>query len=486
MNKALVFDDDAATGRLVVRTAALAEIDAVAVTDAVAFKDHLQSFAPHIVILDLQLGQTDGIQQLRVLAENRFTGPVVLMSGYDARVLDSARSLALGMGLKVAAVLGKPLRIADLEGVLFGTRFTRQNIVAEDVLRAVEQDELSLELQPVVSRNPRRLTKCEALVRWEHPKAGRIPPGDFLPVAEARTDVMDAVTGWVIRAAADAYQVLRDVGITVPIAVNVSAQNLHDARLPDRIQELLSARSIPAHHLCIELTESAAFKDAAKTMEILSRIRLKGMKLSIDDFGTGYSCLQMLRRMPFTEIKIDQSFVTDLDVSRDSRAIVKSIIDLAENMEMGCVAEGVETESIAAMLDEFGRCDMQGYLIAPPMPVEAIAAWLSAWNGQELPRPRGIDPVGAAGLLPRRDAPETPADQADTAPRLSPRQSQVMRLLSNGCSVKEIARQLELGIGTVKMHLSQAYSALGARNRVEAVLKARRFLDVPPAAQAAE
>ena len=136
---------------------------------------------------------------------------------------------------------------------------------------------------------------------------------------------------------------------------------------------------MPARHLCLELTESAAFKNATSTMDILSRVRLKGMQLSIDDFGTGYSSLKMLRQMPFSEIKIDQSFVGDATTSRDSRAIVRSIIDLAANMDMACVAEGVETEETADLLEHLGVRDLQGYLIARPMPVAAVPTWLASW-----------------------------------------------------------------------------------------------------------
>ena len=130
-------------------------------------------------------------------------------------------------------------------------------------------------------------------------------------MAESDTATIDALTEWVVGAAVDAYQVLAALGISVPLAVNMSARNLHDLTLPDRLEQRLRAGGMPARHLCLEITESAAFKNAACTMDILSRVRLKGMQLSIDDFGTGYSSLKMLRQMPFTEIKIDQSFVFD-------------------------------------------------------------------------------------------------------------------------------------------------------------------------------
>jgi EAL domain-containing protein (putative c-di-GMP-specific phosphodiesterase class I) len=377
--RVLAFDDDPAVGRLVVRVATMSGMEAMAVTDAEAFGQGLRSDPPHLVVLDLQLGETDGVEQLRLLADRHYAGAVVLMSGFDARVLGTARALGESLGLKIVGALEKPLRIAELEQMLEFVQSAGRSLSAERRLQAIVNHELVLEFQPIVSRNPNVLKKLEALVRWEHPIVGRIPPGEFLPVAESDTATIDALTDWVVGAAVDAHQVLAALGITVPLAVNVSARNLHDLTLPDRLERRLRAGGMPARHLCLELTESAAFKNATSTMDILSRVRLKGMQLSIDDFGTGYSSLKMLRQMPFSEIKIDQSFVGDATTSRDSRAIVRSIIDLAANMDMACVAEGVETEETADLLEHLGVRDLQGYLIARPMPVAAVPTWLASW-----------------------------------------------------------------------------------------------------------
>jgi EAL domain-containing protein (putative c-di-GMP-specific phosphodiesterase class I)/DNA-binding CsgD family transcriptional regulator len=451
----LVFDDDAAIGRLAVRVAAMSDMDATAVTDAAAFAQRLRSHPPQIVLLDLQLGETDGVEQLRRLAEWQYRGALVLMSGFDARVLSTARALGESLGLKVEAVLEKPLRVAQLEAVLRRLHSAGQAPSAERLVEAIANDELVLDFQPVVSRKPKALKKLEALVRWEHPTVGRIPPGEFLPMAESNTRIIDALTDWVVGAAVVAHQVLAELGISVPLAVNMSTQNLHDLTVPDRLERRLREGGMAAQHLCLEITESEAFKDTSLTMDILSRVRLKGMELSIDDFGTGYSSLKILRQMPFSEIKIDRSFVADAITSRDSRAIVKSIMDLAANMEMGCVAEGVETEETAVLLEKLGPCDMQGYLIARPMPVEEIPAWLAIWLRSD-----------AAGVaMPAGDA------------LLSPWQLEAMGLLSEGCSVKEIARRLDIGVGMVKVQLSLAYSALGARNRTEALVRAQGLLE---------
>jgi EAL domain-containing protein (putative c-di-GMP-specific phosphodiesterase class I)/ActR/RegA family two-component response regulator len=391
--RVLVFDDDAAVGRLVVNVARLAGMEAMTVSDTGAFVACLRNNPPQVVILDLQLGDTDGVAQMRVLAEQHYTGVLVLMSGYDARVLATAGAVGERLGLKVECVLEKPLRVTELELVLERLRSVIQPLSVERLRQGIANGELMLEFQPVVTRTPRTLKKLEALVRWNHPGAGRIAPDMFLPIAESDTSTIDALSVWVLTAAMAAYQTLLKSNVTAQLAVNISTLNLHDAELPDRIEQHLRAAGMPARHLCLEITETAAFKDPLRTMEILSRMRLKEMQLSIDDFGTGYSSLKILRQMPFSEIKIDQSFVSDVTTSRDSRAIVKSIIDLAANMDMGCVAEGVETDETAEMLEELGVCDMQGYLIARPMPVEAVPGWLAQWLADD---PRAVTPVQPA------------------------------------------------------------------------------------------
>ena len=377
--RVLVFDDDAAVGRLVIRIATLAGMEATAVTDADTFNERLRADLPQIVVLDLQLGRTDGVEQMRLLADLQYAGSLVLMSGYDTRVLSTVRNVGQSLGLKLEGALEKPLRVTELEQIFERLQVEGHSPSAERLLRAIASNEMTLEFQPIVTRAPNALKKLEALVRWDHPIVGRIPPNGFLPTAESDRATIDALTDWVVGAMMKAHQVLALAGISVPLAVNISTQNLHDLTLPDRIEKRLRDGGMPPEHLCLEITETAAFRDPARTMDILSRVRLKGMRLSIDDFGTGYSSLKLLRQIPFSEIKIDRSFVADATTSRDSRAIVKSIIDLATNMEMDCVAEGVETEETARLLEALGVHALQGYLIAKPMAVQAIPAWLRTW-----------------------------------------------------------------------------------------------------------
>jgi EAL domain-containing protein (putative c-di-GMP-specific phosphodiesterase class I)/CheY-like chemotaxis protein len=392
----LIFDDDEAVGRVLVRAATWLGIDAVAVNDPDAFDEQLRTNPPHIVILDLQLGATDGVKQLHVLADRKFSGAVVLMSGFDTRVLGSAQLVARGLGLNIDSVLEKPLRLASVQQMLERLHKPIEHLTIERLREAIANGEMRLNFQPVVSRKPKIIHKLEALVRWHHPVVGVVYPGDFIPMAEGDVVTMDALTAWVIRGAVEAYGELETFGVRVPMSVNVSVRNLHNLAFPDWIEQCLSDGAMPAECLHVEITESAAFGEAATALNVLSRMRLKGISLSIDDFGTSYASFKVLRHMPFSEIKIDRSFVSDMIVSRDSHAIVKSIIDLAANMDMNCVAEGVETEDTADLLEELGVVTMQGYLFAKPMTVGAIPGWLTKWTVSEVPvrhRDSAVDPA---------------------------------------------------------------------------------------------
>ena len=486
----LVLDDDEATGRLVSRIASVAGFAATATTTVVEFAAECETALPDVVVLDLQLGDADGVEQLRALASLHFSGSLILMSGFDKRVLATAGELARTFGLSVTGMLGKPVDIPEFRQVLAGIQARMAPLSAQRLSQAIQAGEMRLEYQPIVTRQERSLCKLEALVRWRHPELGLVEPDRFIPVAEGDPGVINVLTDWVIVTAIRDHAWMRSAGAAVPIAVNVSPRNLRDLAFPDRVGHLLKDAGMPPDQLCFEITETAAFHDAAETMDILTRIRLKGIQLAIDDFGIGYSSLKLLRQMPFSALKIDRTFVADLVTSRDSRAIVQCIVDLADNMEMQSIAEGVETEAIAVMLRDMGVDCLQGYLFARPMPVEQLPAWLA----QSRFRAGTVAETGAAAPLDDAEEETTtrgeklcasaeqsvaPSRNAADIPRLSRRQTDVMSLLGEGCSVKIMARRLDLGIGTVKTHLSQAYLALGVHNRIEALRRAGMMHALP-------
>jgi EAL domain-containing protein (putative c-di-GMP-specific phosphodiesterase class I) len=249
------------------------------------------------------------------------------------------------------------------------------------VAAAIAAGEMELFLQPIVSAADNTVTRAEGLIRWRHPLAGLIAPDDFVPLAEQDQSVIDQLTRWVIAAGVEQHRKLAELGFAVQVCVNVSGRNLRSLDFPDQVAALLETASAPPHAIALEVTESAATSDLRATADVLTRLRLKGLPLAIDDFGTGHSSLAALRDMPFSTVKIDKSFVRDLRQSRDSLIIVQSIIDLARNLRLACVAEGVEEAEIARQLVANGIGALQGFYYSPPLPFDAFVSWLRAWSG---------------------------------------------------------------------------------------------------------
>jgi diguanylate cyclase len=242
---------------------------------------------------------------------------------------------------------------------------------------AIDGKELILELQPIVDAASRLPLKAEALVRWNHPVHGTIRPDRFISLAEHHNELIEKLLLWCIEEALAISVRLAAAGTALPIAINVSASNLLDVDLPARILTLLERYGVPPERLAFEITESAAFGDPTRALQILSRLRYHGFDVALDDFGIGFSSLKVLKQLPFTSLKIDQSFVLEMMTSADAHIIVKSIIDLARNMGLRSVAEGVETEEIADLLTALGADSLQGYWVAPPLSADSLSQWLA-------------------------------------------------------------------------------------------------------------
>jgi EAL domain-containing protein (putative c-di-GMP-specific phosphodiesterase class I) len=204
-----------------------------------------------------------------------------------------------------------------------------------------------------------------------------VAPDRFVPVAEGNPELSDMLTFWALERAAQYQQALTVLGLDLQIAVNVSAVNLRDLRFPDLALEVVRRAGAKAPRIAFELTETATFQDPRRTAGVLRRLRAMGFELALDDFGTGYSTLKVLKQMPFSALKIDRCFIADLLASRDSAAIVLATIEIARHMELQTVAEGIETEEIAAALRAMGIDALQGYHIGHPMPAEKLIAQLT-------------------------------------------------------------------------------------------------------------
>jgi diguanylate cyclase (GGDEF)-like protein len=256
---------------------------------------------------------------------------------------------------------------------------TRRLALMGDLHRAVSDIELRLFCQPKIDIRTRRVCGAEALVRWQHPVQGFMPPKEFIELAEQAGSITP-LTNWILTAAFAQSGAWSSSGYGVPLAINLSAHDLYDPGLVGRIAALFTAGGVRPEMIQFELTESALMADPAAALETLVRLKRQGVKLFIDDYGTGYSSLSYLQKLPVDAIKIDQSFVQAMVRSRDSAVIIASTIDLAHKLGMEVVAEGVENKETWDRLAALG-CDVaQGYFISQPMPVQDMQNWELAWS----------------------------------------------------------------------------------------------------------
>lgn len=257
-------------------------------------------------------------------------------------------------------------------------QYSPQRLALRTELRgAIEREELVLHYQPKVHMASGRIAGVEALVRWQHPRHGLVPPGQFIPWAE-ELGLIHSISRRVLEAAIRQAGAWHAAGLALPVAVNLSTGDLHDDDLPQTITELLEALQVPPTDLVLEITESKLMADPARALGILSRLHAMGVRIALDDFGTGYSSLGYLKRLPVAQIKIDKSFVIDMATDQNDAAIVLATISLSHALGLTVVAEGVEEAAAWEVLTSLGCDEAQGYYIARPMPAADFVEWLRA------------------------------------------------------------------------------------------------------------
>jgi len=368
-NRLFIVDDDVDALDFVERVASGLGYRVATATTAERLLESLTGFDPTLIIVDLQMPGTDGIALLRELGRRGCRTPVVIASGMDARVLSGAEQFGQSVGLEVVAALRKPVMLDDLEALLARQRRVDQLIDPRDLARAVDRGQLVVHYQPKAELRPEGwlLSGVEALLRWNHPEFGLVYPDRFIPLAEEH-GLVGAMTDWVLQTGVAEIAAWRQGGFRAQLAVNLSAGLVDDIEFPDRLAELMAGQGVENSQLTIEITETAALTQPSRTLDILTRLRVKGFGLSLDDFGTGYSSLTQLYRMPFNEIKIDKSLGLAVGQDREAQTMVRSMVDLAHNLGMRVCAEGVETPAALQFLERIGCDYAQGYLLARPMP----------------------------------------------------------------------------------------------------------------------
>lgn len=343
-----------------------------------------------LVCCDLQMPEMDGVEFVRHLAATDYKGALLLVSGEDARILHTAERLARDRGLRVLGALQKPVSPDQLRRLLeveptqprAAAATLSKAYGADEVSRAIHHGELINHYQPRVDMAQGRLCGVETLVRWQHPTDGLVYPDRFVGVAETHglindltRVVMSGLTGALRQA-----RIWQDQGLVIPVAVNVSVDNLMSHDFPDQVMDEIRRAGVPASRLDLEVTESRLMQDPLATIDILTRMRLRRIRLAIDDFGTGHSSLSQLRDIPFQQLKIDRSFVHGAWQQPPLAAMVTSVIDMARHLGMTTVAEGIEDADDWRFLRDAGCDEAQGWYVARPMPGSAVAGWLAQWE----------------------------------------------------------------------------------------------------------
>jgi EAL domain-containing protein (putative c-di-GMP-specific phosphodiesterase class I)/ActR/RegA family two-component response regulator len=357
-------------------TEALAQIDALS--------EPLQ-----LIICDLNMPEMDGIELVRHLSSRNYDGGVILLSGSDARLLDTVGNLLREHKLNFLGALEKPLDVAALVAVMMkpidaalkgGGAYAEMEMLTPDEIRAgLKTGCVETFFQPKVAVAGRHVLGAECLLRWRHPERGLVSPLAVIPVAEEH-DLIDELTLAVFAKAMWHLGEWTRQGHALTVSVNISVDNLKRLDLPDVLADIARKAGVDPSQVVLEITESRLMSKLSTSLEIITRMRLMGFGLSIDDFGTGYSNMEILKQMPFSELKVDRAFVCGATSDPVARAIFESSVNLGHALNMQVVAEGVETQADWDLVATVGCDQLQGYDVAKPMPAGKLINWKTGWE----------------------------------------------------------------------------------------------------------
>ena len=392
----LVVDDHALQRQML--GIALRAIGAHRVDEAAEGREALQLLrgaepAVDIVVCDLDMPNMDGMAFIRHLGDSEEQPALIVTSALDPGLLSSVETMARAYGIRLLGTIEKPAtpeKLAPLVQSLDArprgrARSAVPMLTEAEVIAALEEDRIIPHFQPKVALYNGALVGAEALARLRHPERGILGPGAFIAAVE-QLGLIDRLTWSMLHQSAAACSAWQQQGIDISVSVNLSQGSLADPSLAGRITSLVLRQQLDPRNMVLEITESAAMTEVGPALENLTRLRMKGFGLSIDDFGTGYSSMQQLSRIPFTELKIDRSFVSGAENHAQRKIILESSNELARRLGLKSVAEGVETRAEWDELLRVGCTAAQGYFIAQPMPAEEFVRWALDWRPQHLQR----------------------------------------------------------------------------------------------------
>jgi EAL domain-containing protein (putative c-di-GMP-specific phosphodiesterase class I)/FixJ family two-component response regulator len=339
-----------------------------------------------LVVCDLNMPEMDGLEFIRRLGESQRPVSVIIQSAQDRSLLHSVDKMTRAYGVRLLGVIAKPVSLEMLRELIARHNMQKPAAVAskpassftlDEILAGVQAGEFEPFFQPKVELQSGRTVGAEALARWRHPEKGLIAPFAFIPLLEENR-LVDGLTFLMLEKAAAACHSWRGRGFDLTVSVNLSLVSLSDTQLAERITKAVASSGLEARHMVLEITETTAMTEVAPALENLARLRMRGFGLSVDDYGTGFSSLRQLTRVPFSELKIDQSFVMGCSANPSARTIVHSSVEMAGRLGIKTVAEGVETRADWDVLKEVGCNLAQGYLIAKPMEDKSFLDFCSA------------------------------------------------------------------------------------------------------------
>lgn len=356
--------------------------------EALTIIDYNSARPMQLLICDLKMPGMDGIEFFRHLAARRFSGWMIVSSGSDPRLLKTVGNLLRAHHLRFLDIMQKPIQTSDLLSALTKLKDSVPNaensldlemLSPVDIKEGLAADHIETYYQPQVSLANGRITGAECLVRWRHPDKGLIPPIAFISVAEEH-GLIDELTLSVFRKAMQCHGEWTRQGHNMKVSVNVSMDNLQRLDLPEQFADITKQEGVNIRNVMLEMTESRLMSNLTATLEIITRLRLKGFGLSIDDFGTGYSSMEKLNKLPFNELKVDRAFVFGAANDVAARSILDLSVQMGRALDMRVVAEGAETQEDWDLATASGCDEMQGYVIAEPMPAQDFLYWKKHWD----------------------------------------------------------------------------------------------------------
>ena len=346
--------------------------------------DKLKQETFDLVFIDLEMPIMDGVELARTIAKEKLALSVIILSSKDPSLISSIGTMAESDGLNVLGTFKKPMQVKDLENsfnrFISNTRTSENHKIynrlsIEDLKSGIENKQITLFYQPKLTSKGLLLKGVEALARWNHPTLGFVSPVEFITAAE-EFGIISELTHYLFNIALQQKVLWRERGVNFHVAFNLSPLSLADSGIANKISEQVESLNIAPKEIVLEVTENAICGEISTAIETLAKLRLKGFKLAIDDYGTGFANAQQLSRVPATELKLDRILVDNVATRPQQLAILKSTVNLAKDLGLATVAEGVENYDDFKLIFQLNIDLVQGYYFAKPMDAQALVKWL--------------------------------------------------------------------------------------------------------------